>query len=73
MCNIKNCDSLDFIKRSREQKFDIVFLDPPYAEVFLENALNSIINQTMDLNDIEVINIACKLGDEIRCQHEQHI
>ena len=31
-------DYLDFLGRCR-QKFDIIFLDPPYAEVFLENAL----------------------------------
>ena len=34
-------DYLDYLKRCRE-KFDIVFLDPPYAEVFLENSLNCI-------------------------------
>ena len=34
-------DYLEYLKRSREQ-FNIIFLDPPYAEVFLENALNSI-------------------------------
>ncbi len=28
--------------RSCKENFDIVFLDPPYAEVFLENALNCI-------------------------------
>ena len=32
---------LSFLERCREQ-FDIVFLDPPYAEIFLENALNKI-------------------------------
>ena len=31
-------DYLEYLKRCRE-KFDIIFLDPPYAEVFLENAL----------------------------------
>jgi 16S rRNA (guanine(966)-N(2))-methyltransferase RsmD len=31
-------DYLDYLKRCR-QTFDIVLLDPPYAEVFLENAL----------------------------------
>ncbi len=31
-------DYLEYLKRCREQ-YDIVFLDPPYAEVFLENAL----------------------------------
>lgn len=34
-------DYLEFLKRNREQ-FDIIFLDPPYAEVFLENALKCI-------------------------------
>lgn len=34
-------DYLDYLKRSREQ-FDIILLDPPYAEVFLENALKQI-------------------------------
>ena len=34
-------DYLDFLNRTREQ-FDIILLDPPYAEVFLENALKRI-------------------------------
>lgn len=34
-------DYLEYLKRCRET-FDIIFLDPPYAEVFLENALNCI-------------------------------
>ena len=34
-------DYLDFLRRSRET-YDIIFLDPPYAEVFLENSLNCI-------------------------------
>ena len=32
---------MDFLRRSRET-YDIIFLDPPYAEEFLENALNLI-------------------------------
>lgn len=34
-------DYLDYLRRCRES-FDIIFLDPPYAEVFLENALKCI-------------------------------
>ena len=34
-------DYLDYLKRCRES-FDIILLDPPYAEVFLENALKCI-------------------------------
>lgn len=36
--SVIRADYLDYLKRSKE-KFDIIFLDPPYAEVFLENAL----------------------------------
>lgn len=38
---VVRCDYLDYLRRSRE-KFDIILLDPPYAEVFLENALKCI-------------------------------
>jgi len=34
-------DYLDYLKRCTE-KFNIILLDPPYAEVFLENALKRI-------------------------------
>ena len=34
-------DYLDFLKRNREH-FDIILLDPPYAEEFLENSLKII-------------------------------
>ena len=36
--SVIRCDYLDYLRRCKEH-FDIVFLDPPYAEVFLENAL----------------------------------
>ena len=38
---VVHSDYLDYIRRCREQ-YDIIFLDPPYAEVFLENALKQI-------------------------------
>jgi len=34
-------DYMDFLKRNRE-KYDIVLLDPPYAEEYLENSLKMI-------------------------------
>ena len=34
-------DYMEFLNRCREQ-YNIIFLDPPYAEVFLENALKCI-------------------------------
>ncbi len=39
--SVVRSDYLDYLKRCRES-FDIIFLDPPYAEVFLENALKCI-------------------------------
>lgn len=34
-------DYLAYLNRTKEQ-FDVIFLDPPYAEVFLETAINRI-------------------------------
>jgi len=39
--SVVRSDYLDYLKRTKD-RFDIIFLDPPYAEVFLENALNVI-------------------------------
>lgn len=39
--SVVRADYLDYLKRCKEQ-FDIIFLDPPYAEVFLENSIKSI-------------------------------
>ena len=41
VAHIIKCDYATFLNKCRE-KFDIIFLDPPYAEKFLENALNLI-------------------------------
>ena len=38
---VVNADYLSYLKHPAEV-FDIIFLDPPYAEIFLENALNRI-------------------------------
>lgn len=38
---VVRADYLDYLKRCRES-FSIILLDPPYAEVFLENALKCI-------------------------------
>lgn len=35
------CDYVEYLKKCREQ-YDIILLDPPYAEIFLENALKQI-------------------------------
>ncbi len=38
---VARADYLSYLKNCREH-FDIIFLDPPYAEVFLENSLKQI-------------------------------
>lgn len=38
---VVRADYMDYLKRCRE-RFEIIFLDPPYAEVFLENSLKMI-------------------------------
>ena len=38
---VVRCDYLPYLKTCKQQ-FDIIFLDPPYGEVFLENALKII-------------------------------
>ena len=38
---VVRADYLEYLSRCRE-KFDIVLLDPPYAEVFLENAIKKL-------------------------------
>ena len=30
-CSIVNADAIDFIKRNHGKKFDVIFIDPPYA------------------------------------------
>ncbi len=56
-------DYLSYLKRCHEQ-FDIIFLDPPYAEVFLENALN-VITEIDILRDSGIIVAERPLGKEL--------
>lgn len=40
-CGVVQGDYMEYLNRCRET-FDLIFLDPPYAEVFLENAIKKI-------------------------------
>ena len=42
-CYIYNSDALDFLKRNRGKKFDIIFLDPPYASKLYQPILTALI------------------------------
>lgn len=56
-------DYLAFL-RSTKEKFDIILLDPPYAEVFLENALN-LITEIDILHSDGIIVAECPFGKEL--------
>ena len=59
-------DYMAYLKRCRE-KFDIIFLDPPYAEVFLENALK-MITEIDILQSGGIIVTERPLGKELLCE-----
>ena len=61
-------DYLDYLKHCKE-KFDIILLDPPYAEVFLENALNCIAEIDI-LQSGGIIVTERPLGKELVCEFE---
>ena len=56
-------DYLQYLSRC-DKKFDIVFLDPPYAEVFLETALNRIMEIDI-LNSSAIIVTERPLGKDL--------
>ena len=61
-------DYLDYLRRCREQ-YNIIFLDPPYAEVFLENAIKQITE--IDILQSDGIIIAERpLGKELPWEFE---
>ena len=46
-CEIRRSDYLDYIKRNRGEKFDIIFLDPPYHKGLIYEAMSLIINKNL--------------------------
>lgn len=61
-------DYLAYLARCHEQ-FDIIFLDPPYAEVFLENALKQITEIDI-LHSNGIIVTERPLGKELPWEYE---
>ncbi len=61
-------DYLAYLSRCNEQ-FDIIFLDPPYAEVFLENALKRITEIDI-LQSGGIIIAECPLEKELPWEFE---
>ena len=60
-CKIYRSDYLDYIKRNRGEKFDIIFLDPPYAQKLYAPALQSLLTYNM-LKCSSLI--VCESGEE---------
>ena len=58
-------DYANFLKNCKEQ-FDIIFLDPPYAEIFLENSLN-LITEIDILQSGGIIVAERPVGKELLC------
>ena len=61
--SVLRSDYMSYLKRCKE-KFDIIFLDPPYAEVFLENSLKTITEIDI-LRDSGIIVAERPLGKEL--------
>ena len=65
LAKVVRSDYLSYLKSSTE-KFDVILLDPPYAEVFLENALKTITEiDILQYNGIIVTERP--LGKELSC------
>ncbi|MBE6576644.1 MAG: 16S rRNA (guanine(966)-N(2))-methyltransferase RsmD [Ruminococcaceae bacterium] len=60
-CTIRRTDYLDYIKRNRGKKFDIVFLDPPYASGYYKIALRALIDSDMLKNTSLIV---CESGED---------
>lgn len=60
-CQIHRSDYMDYIKRNRGEKFDIIFLDPPYALKFYAPALRTLLECKM-LKPSSLI--VCESGEE---------
>lgn len=60
-CEILRSDYLDYIKRNRGEKFDIIFLDPPYALKFYAPALRTLLECKMLKSSSLIV---CESGEE---------
>lgn len=60
-CEIYNCEYLEYINKNRGRKFDIVFIDPPYAQNLCATALSALLKSDM-LKSTSII--CCESGNE---------
>ena len=64
--SVVRCDYLQYLNRCKD-KFDIIILDPPYAEEYLENSLK-IITEIDILQSGGIIIAECPLGKDLPCE-----
>ena len=60
LCDIRKEDFVEYIKKNSGRKFDIVFIDPPYASGFYQSALELLLKHQM-LKDTSTV--VCESGD----------
>ncbi len=60
-CTIIKDEYLSFIRRNKGRRFDIIFLDPPYAAGFYQPALNAMLENEMLKPTTMII---CESGEE---------
>ena len=68
---VVRCDYQAYLNRT-SKKFDIIILDPPYAEVFLENALK-MITEIDILQSGGIIVTECPLGKVLSADYNGYI
>ena len=61
LCEIYNCDFSEYIRKNRGKKFDIIFIDPPYASNLCVSALEKLVDADM-LKPTSVV--VCETGNE---------
>ena len=63
---VLRCDYASYLRQCRKE-YDIILLDPPYAEVFLENSLN-LITEIDILQSGGIIVTERPVGKELQCE-----
>ena len=66
IASVIRSDYMSYLKNCTE-KYNIIFLDPPYAEVFIENSLNSITEIDI-LQSSGIIVTERPLGKDLSCE-----